>query len=76
MEGGGLMTQDLRALTVEEVARRLGTPGFYVFNNNNRRRWAQGHVPGARHLDPSAFTEQDLPADRDATLVFYCSGPS
>lgn len=70
------MAQDLRTLSVEEVARRLGTPGFYVFDNNNPRRWAEGHVPGAKRLDPDRFTAQDLPPDRDAVLVFYCSGPS
>ncbi|MDR5709574.1 MAG: rhodanese-like domain-containing protein [Armatimonadota bacterium] len=69
------MSQDLPRMSVQEVAERLGKPGFYVFDNNHRRRWAAGHVPGARHLDPGGFTAGDLPPDRDATLVFYCSGP-
>ena len=30
-------------------------------------------VPGARPLDPMGYDESDLPADRDSTLVFYCS---
>jgi rhodanese-related sulfurtransferase len=37
--------------------------------------WARAHVPGARHADPVAFTEADLPSDKDALLVFYCSNP-
>jgi rhodanese-related sulfurtransferase len=65
----------LAELTVQDVAAKLGTPGFFVFDNNHVARWARGHVPGARHLDPGRFTAWDLPADRQATLVFYCSGP-
>jgi rhodanese-related sulfurtransferase len=65
----------LRELTVEEVASRLGTPGFFVFDNNARGRWERGHVPGARHVDPGDLGAADLPADRGATLVFYCAGP-
>jgi rhodanese-related sulfurtransferase len=41
---------------------------------NSRRSWFEARVPGARNLDPVGFGEGDLPADRDAVLVFYCSG--
>jgi rhodanese-related sulfurtransferase len=30
-------------------------------------------VPGALNLDPVAYSANDLPADKDATVVFYCS---
>jgi len=62
-------------LTVAEVAARLGEPGFHVFDNNGRGRWKRSHVPGATNLNPHLYGAADLPADRDATLVFYCSGP-
>ncbi len=62
-------------LTVDEVAARLGSPGFVVVDTNHVTRWARGHVPGARQLDPDRFSAADLPGDRAATLVFYCSGP-
>lgn len=65
----------LQEMSVHEVASRLGQSGFYVFDVNPRGRWAAGHVPGARNLDPAGFTEADLPVDRGATLVFYCSDP-
>lgn len=66
---------DIRELTVSEVAARLGQPGFFVFDNNGEGRWKRGHVPGARNLNAHTYSAGDLPPDRTATLVFYCSGP-
>ena len=66
---------DIRELTISEVAARLGQPGFFVFDNNGAGRWKRGHVPGAKNLNAYSFTADELPADRSATLVFYCSGP-
>ncbi len=62
-------------LSVDEVAARLEQPGFFVVDNNRRGSWLRTHVPGARQLDSGAFTAADLPADKEATLVFYCAGP-
>ena len=62
-------------LTIEQVAARLGEPGFHVFDNNGAGRYRRGHVPGAVHLSPYDFAATALPADRAATLVFYCAGP-
>jgi len=66
---------DIRELTVPEVAARLGQPDFFVFDNNGHGRWQRGHVPGARHLNAHGYGAGELPADKTATLVFYCSGP-
>ena len=66
---------DIRELTVSEVAARLGQPGFFVFDNNGESRWKRSHVPGAKNLNPHLFEASDLPSDKTATLVFYCSGP-
>jgi hypothetical protein len=46
-----------------------------VFDNNSEARWKRSHVPGAVNLNPYAFEADALPADKSATLVFYCSGP-
>jgi rhodanese-related sulfurtransferase len=62
-------------LKVAEVAARLGEPGFHVFDNNGAGRWKRSHVPGAKNLNAHHIAASDLPADRDSTLVFYCSGP-
>ena len=66
---------DLRELTVAEVAARLGEPGFHVIDNNGAGRWKRSHVPGAKNLNAHTFDASDLPADKSATLVFYCAGP-
>ncbi len=66
---------DLPDLSVDEVERRIGTPGFYVFDANSRGRWKRSHVPTAQPIDPYDFQEGELPPDKQATLVFYCSGP-
>lgn len=65
----------IRELTVAEVAARLGTPGFHVYDTNSRARWRRSHVPGARNVDGYDFDRSELPEDLAATLVFYCSGP-
>jgi hypothetical protein len=62
-------------LGAAEVAARLGSPGFFVIDNNGAGRWRRSHVPGAKNLNPYNFEATDLPADRAATLVFYCLGP-
>jgi hypothetical protein len=66
---------DIPALTVAEVAARLGQPGFHVFDNNGLGRWRRSHVPGAKNLNAYGFDVGALPDDKSATLVFYCSGP-
>jgi rhodanese-related sulfurtransferase len=63
-------------LTVEEVAELIEDRRAVLFDANPRPRWASGHLPGAMNLDPGAFGEHDLPRNRDAMLVFYCSDPS
>jgi rhodanese-related sulfurtransferase len=66
---------DIRELAVSEVAARLGQPSFFVFDNNGHGRWKRSHVPGARNLNAHSYAAGELPADKAATLVFYCSGP-
>jgi rhodanese-like protein len=62
-------------LTVDEVAARLGQPGFFVYDNNGHRRWQRSHVPGAKNLNAYDYDRSELPEDLHATLVFYCAGP-
>lgn len=66
---------DIPELTVLEVAARLGQPDFFVFDNNGAGRWRRGHVPGAKNLNAYGYDASALPANKAATLVFYCSGP-
>ena len=69
------MSDQIPELTVSEVAARLGQPGFFVFDNNGHGRWKRSHVPGAKNLNAYNYDAGELPPDKSATLVFYCSGP-
>ncbi len=64
--------QGFGELTVDEVAARIGKPGVHIFDNNNQEEWVEGHVPTATWVDNEKFTAADMPADKDATLIFYC----
>ncbi|MBA3461032.1 MAG: hypothetical protein H0T46_13795 [Deltaproteobacteria bacterium] len=67
--------ENIPELTVAQVAARLGEPDFHVFDNNGAGRSKRSHVPGAKNLNAHFIEASDLPADKDATLVYYCSGP-
>ncbi len=60
-------------LTPAEVSQKLGQPNVFVYDNNARATFASGHVPGARWVDHSNVQAADLPADKTATLIFYCA---
>lgn len=65
----------LSTISPADVHDRMEREPILVLDVNARRSWLTARVPGARHLDPVGYTESDLPADRDAMLVFYCSNP-
>lgn len=58
-----------------ELDRLREDGGAVVFDVNSAESWAQARVPGAVNLDPAAYDAGDLPADKGALLVFYCSNP-
>jgi hypothetical protein len=66
---------DLKALTVDEVAARIAARDgkTFLYDNNPPDRYAKSHVPGAKWLDDEKVTAADLPADKGATLIFYCA---
>jgi hypothetical protein len=68
----GARAQGFGELTVDQVAERIGKPGVYIYDNNNRDEWVAGHVPTATWVDYEKMTTADLPADKNATLIFYC----
>jgi rhodanese-related sulfurtransferase len=63
---------------VSDVAEALdsGSPGFVLLDSRSAEAWAQGHVPGARHL-PGREVPQRAPGelDRSVPVVVYCWGP-
>jgi hypothetical protein len=67
-------TEPFGKLTVEEVAAELGKTRVYLFDVNPRSVYEAGHLPGARSVWRS-IEASDLPADKNARLVFYCKNP-
>jgi rhodanese-related sulfurtransferase len=66
----------LKTISPEDLHRRaFNREHLSVFDVNSSQSWVKGHVPGAMHLDPADFKDSDLPADKNDTLVFYCSSP-
>lgn len=65
----------LAVISPRDLNERLQGQAAHVFDVNAEARWLDVRVPGARHLDPLSFTAGELPADHEATLVFYCSNP-
>jgi len=63
----------LETISPADLQRRMRTERITVIDVNGRQSWLAAHVPGAVNLDPAAFTEADLPKNKDAVLVFYCS---
>jgi rhodanese-related sulfurtransferase len=60
-------------LTPAEVSQKLTQPNVFVVDNNSRASFDSGHVPGAHWIDHSNVQATDLPADKSATLIFYCA---
>jgi hypothetical protein len=59
-------------LTVDQVQAKLKQKDVYVYDCNDRDTFQVAHVPGAKLLDYTTATEKDFPADKKATLIFYC----
>lgn len=63
-------------LTVDDVAAKLdeaknGKLVLALYDANSKELYAKGHLPGAKWITGD-IQAADLPADKDATLVFYC----
>jgi rhodanese-related sulfurtransferase len=65
----------LKSISPSELHRQMQADSPHVFDVNSRASWLQARVPGAKSLDPAGFAETDLPSDKRAALVFYCSNP-
>jgi rhodanese-related sulfurtransferase len=66
----------LKTISPDDLHRLAQNPGqVSVIDVNSRQSWMEARVPGARNLDPVAYADSDLPPDKNAALVFYCSNP-
>ena len=67
---GRMTIEDLEARMSEAKAGKLT---LAIYDNNHKERFDKGHIPGAKLVDAMAIKVSDLPADKGATLVFYCA---
>ena len=65
----------LKTISPRALQERMRGGGVTAIDVNSRESWLRARVPGAMHLDPAGYVAGDLPPDRDAALVFYCSNP-
>lgn len=63
----------LKTVSPTEVQQLMERREVVVIDVNAPARWAEAHVPGAVNLDPSGYAGDQLPQDKDTSLVFYCS---
>jgi rhodanese-related sulfurtransferase len=63
----------LDTISPKELLQVIRDKQAVIFDVNSRQSWQQAHVPGALNIDPIEFQETDLPADKNSSLVFYCS---
>ncbi len=58
------------------AALESGDPGFVLLDSRSAQAWAQGHVPGARHLPRTEVAVRAATElDRSVPVVTYCWGP-
>ena len=65
----------LKELTVDDVQARIAKKdgNTYVYDCNDAAMFKDAHVPGAKWVEHSTVPASELPADKSATLIFYCS---
>ena len=63
-------------LSVSDVKQMIDrNEAVYLYDANDRQSYLDGHVPGAIWVSYDAVGTADLPAAKDAKLVFYCYNP-
>ncbi len=67
---GRVTIPELEAKMAEAKAGQLQ---LFIYDNNEKERYIQSHLPGARWVEFDEIKANDLPADKEATLVFYCA---
>jgi rhodanese-related sulfurtransferase len=65
----------LNTISPAHLHQMLQQQQVTVIDVNAHQSWTKARVPGARNLDPVGYNDNDLPSDKESTLVFYCSGP-
>ena len=67
---------------VDFVMQNISVPmkeGVMIIDSRPKRaKYDKGHIPGAVSIPDSEFDKMtaQLPAQKDALLIFYCEGPT
>jgi rhodanese-related sulfurtransferase len=68
--------EKFKIITIDQLATHIAAKdGVTVYDANGKERYEKGHIPTAKLIDPNKVSPEELPADKQATLVFYCGGP-
>jgi rhodanese-related sulfurtransferase len=68
------MLMGLNGISPRDLHERMQQGALTVIDVNGRHSWLKARLPGALNLTPE-FDEAQVPKDRAAPLVFYCSNP-
>jgi len=63
----------LKTISPRDLHDLMQREAVATIDVNAKQSWLRARVPGAVHLDPTGFRDEDLPANKAALLVFYCS---
>jgi rhodanese-related sulfurtransferase len=63
----------LSTISPQDLHHLMQNEPVTAIDVNSRQSWIQARVPGALNLDPLEYNDSDLPTDKNAALVFYCS---
>jgi rhodanese-related sulfurtransferase len=63
----------LKTIAPGELHQLVQKQEVTVIDVNSPQSFRSAHVPGALNLDPVAYKDSELPPDKEAGLVFYCS---
>jgi rhodanese-related sulfurtransferase len=66
--------EPFQPVSIDDVQRMLGERDVVVIDANVPEVFAAHHLPGARHVGTAPLAAL-LPPNREAQLVFYCTGP-
>lgn len=65
----------IKSISPEALQQAMRSRALTIIDVNSPQGWTRAHVPGAVNLDPNSYVETDLPEDKAASLIFYCSNP-
>jgi rhodanese-related sulfurtransferase len=58
----------------QQMRSMIDAGGVTVVHALDAEHYARGHIPGAVNIDYEKMARDQLPADKEAALVFYCAG--